>query len=230
MSRVETFPTAAAAADAAAQALLARLSAPGPKRLMVTGGRGAGPVYDRLADADIDWPGVTAALSDERFVAADSGLSNERQVRERLIRSRAAPLRFVPLKGPGPTPEDDAVRAEPLIRALLPFDAGLLGMGEDGHVGSLFPQTPGLSAALDVDGERLVIGVAEAGLAPFVPRISLTGRALFDARLVVLLIGGEAKRALVERVERDPAFAPPVGALLRQRKAPVRVIWSPGEA
>jgi len=72
-----------------------------------------------------------------------------------------------------------------------------------------------------------VIGVARAGLAPYVPRITLTLAALLDTRLVLLLVSGEAKRALIDRVTADPTFAPPVAALLRQAKTPVRVIWSP---
>ena len=47
-----------------------------------------------------------------------------------------------------------------------------------------------------------------------------------DSDLIVLLISGVAKRTVVERVASDPAYAPPVAALLRQRRAPVRVLWT----
>jgi 6-phosphogluconolactonase len=227
---IETFSTAAAAAEAAAEAIIVRLATPGPKRLLVTGGRGPGPVYDRLAATDLDWSRVSVTLSDDRFVKPDAPESNERLVRDRLLQGRAAAATFVPLKADGPSPADDAAAAEPSIRPLLPFDATLLGMGEDGHIASLFPSTPHVEALLDPDAERLVVGVEIAGLAPYLPRISLTGRALFDSRLIVLLVGGKAKRALLERVLTDPAFAPPVSALLRQRRAPFRVLWSPGDA
>src|SRR5579863_5223186 len=151
---IETFPTAEAAGQAAADAIIARLAPPGAKRLMVTGGRGPGPVYDRLAAVDLDWSRVALTLSDDRFVPPSSPDSNERLVRERLLQGHAAAARFVPLKDAGPTPHDDAVRAEPAIRSLLPFDVSLLGMGDDGHIASLFPGAPGLSAELDVEGER----------------------------------------------------------------------------
>jgi 6-phosphogluconolactonase len=224
---IEAFRDPAFAADAAAGAIARQVSGPGEKRLVVTGGRTPGPVYDRLAAMDLGWDRVTVTLSDERFVDPASPDSNERLARQRLLQGPAAAARFVPLKGPGPTPADDAAAAEPKIRRLLPFDAVLLGMGEDGHIASLFPGAPDLAAALDPDGARLVVGVETAGLPPYLPRISLTARTLLDARLVVLLVGGAGKRALIERVLEDPAFAPPVSTLLRQTRTPVRVLWSP---
>lgn len=229
---LEAYATPAAAAAAAAEAIVGQLAPPGPRRLVVTGGRTPGPVYDRLAATDLDWSRVTVTLSDERFVDPSSPDSNERLIRERLLVGRAAAAHFVPLKGRAPAPRVDAARAEPAIRALLPFDAVLLGMGEDGHIASLFPgaRVTGarrLAAALDPDRARLAIGVARAGLAPYVPRISLTAAALFDAGLVVLLVSGAAKRALIGRVGSDPGYAPPVAALLRQTTTPVRVLWSP---
>ena len=212
MSSLEVFETAETAAQAAVNAVVAQLTPPGSKRLMVTGGRGPGPVFDRLTHADLDWSRVTVTLSDDRFVAVDSPDSNERLVRERLLKGHAAAARFTPLKGPGPTPAADAAAVEPAIRALVLFDATLLGMGDDGHIASLFPSTPDVAALLDPEGEHFTIGVEIPGLAPYVPRISLTGR------------------ALIERVLADPAFAPPVSALIRQTRSPVRLLWSPQPA
>jgi 6-phosphogluconolactonase len=225
--KLETLSSADEAATAAADAIVAQLTPAGPRRLMVTGGRGPGPVYDHLAQLDLDWSRVAVTLSDERFVGVDAPESNERLIRERLLRGHAAAARFVPLKGPGPTPAADAAAVEPAIRDLTPFDANLLGMGDDGHIASLFPSTPDLAALLDPDCERFAVGVEVPGLAPYLPRISLTGRALFASRLIVLLTGGEGKRALLERVLTDPAFAPPVSALIRQTRTPVRLLWSP---
>ena len=224
--RVEAFPNKESAAGAAAEAILGQLAGPGRRSMCVTGGSSPGPVYDQLCQADLAWSEITVTLSDDRFVDRNSELSNERLVRERLLRDRAASAHFVPLKSAGPAPKVDAARAEPTIRRLLPFDAVLLGMGEDGHIASLFPNAPRLATALDPSGRRLVIGVAKAGLAPYVPRISLTAAALFDAALIALLTSGAAKQSLLQRVETDPDFAPPVAALLRH-KTPVRVIWSP---
>jgi 6-phosphogluconolactonase len=224
---MEIFPDRAAQAAAAADMLAAALAAPGARSLVVTGGRSPGAVYDRLARQDLAWPEITVTLSDDRWVDSASPFSNEALVRERLLVGHAATARFLPLKGGGATPEADALAAEAALAALTPWAAVLLGMGEDGHIASLFPGDSDLAARLDPDGSRWCVGVAEAGLEPFVPRISLTVRALLDARLVVLLISGDAKRDLIERVRADPAYNPPVAAVLRQTRAPTRVLWAP---
>ena len=75
-SSLETFPNAEGAATAAADAIAGQLRGAGPKRLTVTGGRGPGPVYDRLANTDLDWANVTVTLSDDRFVPLAAPESN----------------------------------------------------------------------------------------------------------------------------------------------------------
>jgi 6-phosphogluconolactonase len=224
---IEPFPDAAAAADAVAAAIAERLAPPGPKHLLVTGGSGPGPVYDRLAASDVEWSSVTVALSDDRFVPLGSPDSNERMVRERLLTGHAAAATLAPLNAGGAAPEDDALAAEPAIAALVPFDAALLGMGPDGHIASLYSTNADAARWLDPACERWVVGVRSAGWTPYVPRLSLTARALFDARLIILLISGEAKRTLIEQILADPVFSPPAAALIRQTLSPVRVIWSP---
>jgi len=232
MSRVaiETFPGAEAAAAAAADAIVDQLRGAGPKRLMVTGGRGPGPVYDRLANAELDWANVTVTLSDDRFVPLAAPESNEAMVRARLLQHRAAAARLVPLNGTEPTPAAAAAAIEPAIRALLPFDATLLGMGPDGHIASLYASSAGVAADLDADASHLAVGVQSPGWEPYVPRISLTGRALFDAGLIILLVGGKQKRHVIEQILADPAFNPPAAALIRQAHSPVRILWSPDAA
>jgi 6-phosphogluconolactonase len=223
---IEAFPDHDALADRAAQVIAGALVAPGPRSLIVTGGGTPGPTYDRLAARDLDWAATTVTLTDERWVDPASDLSNEGLVRRRLLVGRAAHAAFLPLKGDGASPEVDALAAESALSGLSPV-ASLVGMGEDGHIASLFPGAPGLDAALDPHGERLCIGVDQAGLDPRVPRISLTVRALLLAARVVFLVTGEAKRALLERVAADAAYSPPVAAIIRQSLAPVQVLWAP---
>src|SRR5690606_15928511 len=150
---IEVFPNGEAAAQAAAAAIASALAgglqARGKAGFVATGGRSPGPVYDLLRDADLDWSRVSVTLSDERFVAPSSPDSNERLVRERLLAGRAVRAAFVPLWSKAPTPAACALAAEPRVAAIAPFDAVLLGMGDDGHFASLFPGSPALAEGLD---------------------------------------------------------------------------------
>jgi 6-phosphogluconolactonase len=209
MIRIEAFESRDALTDACAEAIGERLAEGG--LFVATGGSTPGPVYDRLARQPLPWDGITVTLSDERRVATDSELSNERLVRERLLVGRAAAARFVAL--------DDAS-----LPRLLPAAVTVLGMGPDGHVASLFPGGPELADGLGSD--RLTIPVAMSGLAPFVPRLSMTLHALLQTALIILLVTGEDKRALIERIEADGTYSPPAAAVLRQDRCPVRVMWA----
>ncbi|HEY5412126.1 MAG TPA: 6-phosphogluconolactonase [Caulobacteraceae bacterium] len=227
--RIEVFPStgalALATAAVVAEALNRRLiRGPGRARLLATGGSTPVACYEALSDWPLDWSRVDVALTDDRFVPPGSPDSNEGLVRQHLLKGPAAAASFIPLWSDAASPEEAAVRAEPAIRALLPMDAVVLGVGEDGHVASLFPETPELAEGLDPRSERLVIGVPKAGLPPQVPRISLTLPALLNAGLIVVLIVGAAKKQAVEAALAGAKL--PVRAVLAQSRAPVRILWA----
>jgi 6-phosphogluconolactonase len=217
---IETYADNRALAQAAAAGVTARLAEAlktGPRATLVaTGGRSPGPVYDLLKTAAIDWARVVVTLSDERCVAADAPEANARLLRERLLIQGAAKAHFVPL---WPQPEEAA------LEVLSPFDAVLLGMGEDGHVASLIPGDPELAVKLDLEGETWLAETPEGLGSPPVARITLTLKALISSRAIFLLIAGGAKRGVVERALAGEAL--PVRALLAQDRVPVRVLWSP---
>jgi 6-phosphogluconolactonase len=218
---IETYPSAEALADAAAAAveaqLMAGLAERGHASLVATGGRSPGPVYDRLALTELDWPHVAVTLSDERQVDADSPNANARLLRERLFVGRAARARFLPLTD----------YAEPALTKLMPFDAVMLGMGEDGHVASLIPGSPVLEHAMDPTGPALTAESPQGFGSPPVARITLTLAALLQSRAIFLLIAGEAKRQVISRAEAGADL--PVRAILRQDRVPVRIFWTPNQ-
>lgn len=216
---IESFPgpgaLAAAAADAIAGGLADGLRTRGRAALVGTGGRSPAPVYDRLSLTDLDWANVTVTLSDERLVAADSPHSNARLLREHLLRGPAAAARFLPLTD----------EAEPRLRELTPFDAVMLGVGEDGHIASLIPGSPVLAHAMDPRGEALLAHSSEGFGSPPVARITLTFAALLQSRAIFLLIAGEAKRQVI--ADALAGADTPVREILVQARVPVRVLWTP---
>jgi len=206
---------ATAAAQAVAAQLSAGLAARGRASLVATGGRAPGPVYDLLKDVDLDWSHVAVTLSDERQVDVDSPNANLRQLRERLFVGPAAKARYLPLTD----------YAEPALKLLMPFDAVLLGMGEDGHVASLIPGSPVMAEAMDPAGKALVAESPTGFGSPPVARITLTLAALLQSRAIFLLIAGKAKRQVISDAQAGADL--PVRAILDQDRVPVRVLWTP---
>ncbi|MBS0348115.1 MAG: 6-phosphogluconolactonase [Proteobacteria bacterium] len=209
---------APALAAAVADALRSGLAGRGCASLAVSGGRSPIPFLEALSAETLDWSRVTVTLVDERWVAPDSVDSNEALVRRHLLQGRAAAARFVPLKTPAATPEA-GVAAALALRAELPqpFDAVVLGMGEDGHTASLFPDTAGLAAALDMEGDA-ELACIHPPVAPHA-RITLTLAGLLATQRLFVQAGGAKKREVLERaaIQGDPLQLP-VAAVLQQRK------------
>ncbi|MBO0716584.1 MAG: 6-phosphogluconolactonase, partial [Rhizobiales bacterium] len=86
-------------------------------------------------------------------------------------------------------------RADRLDAARPLFDLVLMGLGPDGHTASLFPHSPALE-----EKERWVVGIAKAGMEPFVPRVTLTFPALASTREMLFLVDSADKRPILGRV------------------------------
>ena len=195
--------------------------------LVVPGGHTPVALFDRLSNAPLDWSSVWITLGDERWVDPQSSASNERLVREHLLRNAAADAQFVGLKSAQADPHDAAASCWSAVAELpRPFDYVLLGMGDDGHVASLFPDSPALATALDLSQPPGCVAMT----APAAPRVrmSLNLRALLDARRIAVLIVGESKWTTYERARtRGPVVDMPVRALFAQQNVPVTVWWAP---
>lgn len=227
MVKFETFSSREALYDAAASVIVAGLTAAVAERggagFAATGGSTPAPVYDRLSGLIAPWDKVTVTLTDERFVPPSDPSSNEGLVRRHLLKDRAAEAAFAPLYFEGLGQDEVAAKAEAGVAKALPFGVTLLGVGADGHFASLFPGNPKLAEGLDPKSGRTVIAVPPGQPAPDLPRISLTFQALIQSSLIVLLVTGGAKKALLEGPV-DPSL--PVAAILNQDRAPVRILWA----
>jgi 6-phosphogluconolactonase len=234
-ANADIAPVAFATADDLDRACAARIAGQlqvalrdrGVATLLVAGGSTPAPMFRRLAQADLDWPKVTVAQVDERFVSPSSPLSNARMIRETLLMGPAAAARFLPLWSDTADLQAAADAADGVMATLpRPWDGAVLGMGEDGHFASLFPGSPQLAAGLSPDTDRLCLAIPPHIPAPKEPRLSLTLNALLETRHIVLMIRGEKKRVVVEAA-RAGNDALPIHAILAQTRAPVSVLWSP---
>lgn len=178
--------------------LLAAHAAAG-HHVALTGGSTPRDAYARAATADVDWSGATMWFGDERCVVPDDARSNFGMAREalfdRLVESQPRIERMKAELGPDEGAADYEARLAEALESEVPaLDLVLLGLGPDGHCASLFPGRPELEVT-----DRAVVGVAEAGLEPFVARVTLTLAAINAAREVVFLVTGAGKAEAAAR-------------------------------
>lgn len=209
MRRLEVVPDIAEAAAA----LIAERR---PTTLVLTGGRTPLPLYRRLVSMPLPWSEMELFFGDERCVPPDHPDSNYGRAAGALL-DHVRPRSVYRMRG-----EDcDADGYERDLRGRFGpgvpvFDLTLVGLGEDGHVASLFPGAPSLE-----ERERLVLRVEHADH----PRLTLTLPVLSASRTVLFLVSGEAKREALRQL-LDGAPIPAV----RVTAAEVIVLADPAAA
>ncbi|MFZ0090597.1 MAG: 6-phosphogluconolactonase [Solirubrobacteraceae bacterium] len=173
--------------------------------IVLTGGSTPRTAYEHFVEAvrtvGIDLSATTFWVGDERCVDRDDDRANYKMIRESLLDPLGESRRPMMHRMKGELgPERGADDYALTLRDAGPpaFDLVLLGIGPDGHCASLFPHQDTLN-----ERSRLVVGVAEAGLEPFVPRISMTLPTLCRGSHIVFLATGESKADALGR-----AFGP----------------------
>lgn len=189
---------------------VARLLAETGGHLALSGGGSVGRAYELAAAARSDWSGRHLWYCDDRAVAPDDARSNHRLVRERLLDRLGGPPEVHRIEGELGA-EEAALRYDAQLEGVT-LDLALNGVGPDGHTASLFPGAPALA-----ERERRAVA-AEAGLEPFVARVTLTPPVFAAARLLVYLVTGEAKAVAARRAFADEPSPATPASLVRGRE------------
>jgi 6-phosphogluconolactonase len=236
---VETYPDTpalvAAAGDRLINAMISAIEARGQALIVLTGGGTGIALLKRVGEqADkIDWPKVHVFWGDERYVPEDDDERNEKQAREALL-DRVS----IPASNVHAMPASDGEFGDDLDAAALAyehvlaanaepgepapnFDVHLLGIGEEGHINSLFPHSPAVR-----EKNRLVVGVEDSPKPP-PRRITLTLPAIQRSREVWPVVSGATKAEAVAAAigGADPVEVPAAGAVGR-----VATVWLLDEA
>jgi 6-phosphogluconolactonase len=128
--------------------------------------------------------------------------------------------------GPAAGADDyEAQLSEVFGDALPELDFALLGLGPDGHVASLFPGRPEVA-----ETRRRAVGVPEAGLEPFVPRVSLTLPVLNAGAEVMFLVAGADKAEAVARAFGAPPDPDTPASLVAPTSGSLTVLLDPPAA
>ena len=164
-----------------------------PLAISVPGGSTPFPILEALTGAPIDWRRITVWPGDDRMVKEDHPASNTGRIRRLL------------------EPVGAKVMTLSVMEQVPHFDLVWLGMGEDGHVASLFPNTDPR-----VDDAERIIQLTPDPLPPEAPfdRITLTLPALLDSDELLFVIRGKEKRAVLEQAISGESDTP-VARLLK---------------
>lgn len=174
--------------------------------IALSGGSTPKRLYEILAQepykSQFPWSRTHLFWGDERHVPPTDANSNQRMTREALLDHIQIPpqnIHAVPVDG---TPEEDAIQYQQdmqtyyggmeLDMARPLFDVVLLGLGENGHTASLFPDTPAL--------EEDMAWVAPVTTGVPQPRLTLTYPAIAASRHVAFLVAGASKAAVLKLV------------------------------
>ena len=173
----------------------------GPVAVSVPGGSTPFPILDIAKQAPIDWSRITVWPGDDRIVAEDHPASNTGKIRALL------------------EPVGAAVVTLTTMEQVPHFALVWLGMGDDGHIASLFPNTDP-----QVDDPQMIRRLTPDPLPPEAPfdRITLTIPALLNSDEVMFVIRGEEKAAVFDGAVTG-AHDLPVARLLRAARQPVTV-------
>lgn len=202
-TRVVRLKDAADVSRVVAERLLARMIDLQGKQdtvhICLTGGNAANAMYEELATlvegSELDASRLQLWWGDERFIPATDPERNSQQAISRLARTvsiKSADTHMMAAKDGRKDSHESAAEYEAELGDTS-FDITLLGIGEDGHVASIFPNHP----SFEVTG-RAVIGVEDSPKEP-TERISLTIPTLNRADEVWMMATGEAKAAAVAR-------------------------------
>jgi len=195
--------------------------------IVLTGGSSPQKAYELAAARRSDWSDVTVWFTDERCVPPDHPDSNFRMADQPLLsRVPLRPENIHRMRGEI-DPNEAAIEYGRLLKDRFRdhgCDLTFLGMGDDGHTASLFPHAPELAEALRTQARCIAV------TPPAAPhrRMSLSARALLEARNVFIDITGPGKWSTYERAASPgPIEEMPVRLMLQQQTVPVHVYWSP---
>lgn len=190
------------------------IAARGAFSIALAGGETPRRCYERLRHLPIEWSKVQVYFGDERCLPRGDVQRNDSMAYEALLKHVAIPSANVHA-----IPAERGARVAAVEYAAVlkyPIDLVLLGMGEDGHTASLFPDNPATGNA------AAVVAVFDAPKFP-PERVSLGMTTLNAARVKMFLVAGAGKRDALQRIAQGVAL--PAGRIIGAEWHVDRAAW-----
>ena len=173
--------------------------------MAVPGGTSPIKIFDELSKQKLDWSKVQITLVDDRLVDTENEHSNQKLIRNHLLKNEAQISNFIPLNKN--LHKDNNFK--------FPLDICLLGIGNDGHFASLFPNMINNTNTLDPKS-KININEIKANGDPFLPRISMNLPLILSSKLIILIIKGKMKQEVLKDAYTNKNI--PLYYLLNNRK------------
>ena len=172
--------------------------------IAVPGGTSPIKIFNELSKQKLDWSKVQITLVDDRLVDPDNDHSNQKLINDYLLKNEAKKSKFIPLNKNLNKGDDFK----------FPLDVCLLGIGNDGHFASLFPNMINNTNMLDPKSKSSIDEVKANGN-PFIPRISMNLPLILSSNLIILLIKGKLKQEVLREAYNNKNI--PLYYLLKHR-------------
>jgi 6-phosphogluconolactonase len=176
----------------------------GTATFVVSGGTSPLKLFEDLSKIDLPWNKVQITLVDDRLVNKNHIHSNQKLINDHLLKNKAKLANFIPLS-------EKIIKSKIII---TPFDVNLLGMGEDGHFASLFPDMIKDFNLFDLSADPSILTISSHG-DPFLPRITMNLSLILKSEFIVLLVKGSIKQKIIDQAKNDNSL--PIHYLLKSR-------------
>lgn len=201
--------------------------------LAVSGGSTPKPLFQALATKAVDWSQVVITLVDERWVPVSHNLSNQAFVETFLLSQLPSGSRFAPLYSAADSAQESLAQVlntyceitNSSTTSPKAFDVVVLGMGDDGHTASFFPDAPNIAELVDPNSPDYLLSCESASTQ--VARITWTVPMLLNTKYLALHITGKSKRSTFEAATNAGAIRElPIRCALFQEQIQLQVYYA----
>jgi len=198
----------------------------GKASLVVSGGNTPKKLFTKLGLCDIAWDKVVISLCDERWIDNESDDSNEKLVRTYLLKNYAKKANFVGMFQQDTNLEDAKIIYEKIAKdKLSPIDVIILGMGDDGHTASLFPNNEKFTEAFSLKNRDFTLVVRQKDVK--FHRLGLTRAAILNAKHIFLHFEGKKKFDIYNAAkDMDDFDKYPISSILNQKTKNIEVYYA----
>jgi len=198
----------------------------GKASLVVSGGNTPKKLFTKLSFCDIAWGKVTVSLCDERWVDSQSDDSNEKLVKTYLLKNKASKANFIGMYQKNSTLQNAKVAYEKIAKEkLCPIDVIILGMGNDGHTASLFPNNEKFAEAFSLENPDFTLVVEQKGVK--FHRLGLTRAAILKANHIFIHFEGKEKLTVFNQAKNMNDFNRyPISSILNQKTKNTEVYFA----